>query len=1403
MFSWIINKRLKMRFATLKKYFISVFSIATVLSIAIFVLSLLMIINQQALVASKDLRYQSYLLADELRQSSDDLTRLVRTYVVTGDPKYEQQFWQVLAIRNGEKPRPQNYQRIYWDLMAVGIQPYPGTRAIALHTLMQQAGFTESEFALLRQAQQKSDELIKMENIAMHAVKGLFQDEQGKFTVHGEPNLKMARELVHGEAYHQAKAAIMQPINQFFQQLDQRTATQANHYVNRSDLYLFLLGVFVFVLLIMKFLAYRGIHRLGESEKFLHLVIDNVPQLIFWKDTQSKYLGCNQAVVDVNQLATPEEIVGKTDFDLAWQEWAVKYRNDDRRVMTTGHPKLSFVQKIRRADGEVRWVEGNKIPLRDAMGKVIGILGTLQDITEKKQAEIMLAEYNQRLEAEVVAKTEEIQSQSEELAATNEELQAQSEEILATNEKLDKQNQLLQAQVTMRQQIETQLRASEERFALAMQGANDGIWDWQIDTNQVYFSPRWKEMLGYADHEIPDRLEEFSQRVHPEELNSVMYEINAYLKKRKPTYEVMVRMQHKAGHYIWIFTRGMAIWDNQGKAVRFVGTNVDLTVQKKVEAELRHTQQEISVINQQLASQNQLLQEEIIARQQIETQLRASEERFALAMQGANDGIWDWQIATNQLYLSPRWKEMLGYADDEIKNDFEEFTQRVHPEDLDLINSEISAYLERRKPNYEVSVRMQHKAGHYVWILARGIAIWDSQGNPIRFVGTNVDLTAQKKIEAELEQAKEELSVNNDILEAQTEQLFTANQELESKNHVLKQEMAARQEVEGKLRVSEQRFTLAMQGANDGIWDWQIATNQLYLSPRWKEMLGYADHEIPDRLEAFTQHVHPEDIEVINNEIKAYLRKRKPIYEVVMRMQHKAGHYLWILTRGKAVWDHMGNPIRFVGTHVDLTPQKQMEEELRQAKEAADAANRAKSAFLANMSHELRTPLNGILGYAQILGRDKSLTSKQKEGIAIIRRSGDYLLTLVNDILDLSKIEANKVELYPTDFHFQVFLQEIVDLFKMRAEQKGIAFIYIPLSHLPTGIRADEKRLRQVLINLLANAVKFTERGSVTLKVGYHEEKIRFQIEDTGVGIKQADLVAIFQPFQQSGEGVHRADGTGLGLTITKRIIEMMGGEISVTSTLDKGSTFWFAVALPDVSHLIATTKNIEEQPVIIGFHGAPKKILVVDDRVENRLVMLNLLTPLGFEVIEASNGEEGLQQAIATQPDIILADLVMPVLDGFEMIRQLRKMPAFATMPILAVSASIFDYHQEQSLEVGCDAFIPKPFQAEVLLAQLQKNLNLEWKYEAVPEENENRENTETQSVNTETIEKKLNLTTEQANTLYDLAMRGDISGIIAYADQLIEIDASLHHFSNQIKTLASQFNDDEICQLVEPYIK
>src|SRR5919202_1985027 len=287
----------------------------------------------------------------------------------------------------------------------------------------------------------------------------------------------------------------------------------------------------------------------------------------------------------------------------------------------------------------------------------------------------------------------------------------------------------------------------------------------------------------------------------------------------------------------------------------------------------------------------------------------------------------------------------------------------------------------------------------------------------------------------------------------------------------------------------------------------------------------------------------------------------------------------------------------------------------KRAEEAAEAANRAKSEFLANMSHELRTPLNGILGYTQIFKKYKNLTSQQKNGISIIHQCGEHLLTLINDILDLSKIEARKLDLYPKEFHFPEFINGIYEICRIRAEQKGIELIYETLSPLPQAIRADEKRLRQVLINLLGNAVKFTEKGSVTFKVGYQEGKLRFQVEDTGIGIAQQQLEEIFLPFQQVGEESRKTEGTGLGLAISRQLIELMDASINVKSTLGQGSIFWFDLDVAEVAFRDNLAKNLERN--IPSFKDNKRKVLVVDDKWMNRSVLVNILEPLGFEVVE------------------------------------------------------------------------------------------------------------------------------------------------------------------------------------------
>ncbi len=475
-----------------------------------------------------------------------------------------------------------------------------------------------------------------------------------------------------------------------------------------------------------------------------------------------------------------------------------------------------------------------------------------------------------------------------------------------------------------------------------------------------------------------------------------------------------------------------------------------------------------------------------------------------------------------------------------------------------------------------------------------------------------------------------------------------------------------------------------------------------------------------------------------------------------------------------------------IEAELQLTRRLQQAETARQA---AEVANQAKSVFLANMSHELRTPLNGILGYAQILNRDRSLTSKQRDGVGIIQRSGEYLLTLINDVLDLSKVEAGKLELYASTFNFGAFLQGITDLFQMRAQQKGISFRYEPLTSLPQSVCADEKRLRQVLINLLGNAVKFTDQGEVVLKIGYQEDDcIRFQVEDMGCGIAPADIDKIFQPFQQVGEQQRRAEGTGLGLPISKKLVDLMGGKLQVNSTPGKGSTFWMTLALPAVPEVPTES---DKSSLVKGFQGTSRTLLIIDDKWENRSVLIQLLTPLGFTVEEACSGQEGLTKAKQLHPDLILTDLVMPGWDGFETTRQLRALPALKQVPIIAVSASVFESFQQQSLATGCNAFLPKPIRLESLLELLQTLLGLTWIYESGPAE--------------ETVMESdvlVGPSSQQAAVLLDLAMMGDFSGIFDELQQLEQTEETLLPFVKKMRQLAKEFEEQKICELVKQYV-
>ncbi|MCP4700202.1 MAG: response regulator [Gammaproteobacteria bacterium] len=478
----------------------------------------------------------------------------------------------------------------------------------------------------------------------------------------------------------------------------------------------------------------------------------------------------------------------------------------------------------------------------------------------------------------------------------------------------------------------------------------------------------------------------------------------------------------------------------------------------------------------------------------------------------------------------------------------------------------------------------------------------------------------------------------------------------------------------------------------------------------------------------------------------------------------------------------------------EIIRRKQAEQSLTQAKKAAEAANRAKSAFLANMSHELRTPLNAIQGFAQIMEMDNTLADEHRHSIQGIRHGGDYLLTLINDILDLAKIEAGRFELFPVAWNTESFFRELNEMFRLQAAQKNISFCYNSLNPLPRVLYCDDKRLRQIAMNLLSNAVKFTDQGKVTLCTDVAENRLILEVTDTGTGISPEMLNTIFESFQQGGNSLQKIQGTGLGLSITRKLVETMGGEISVQSTPGAGSTFRAVIPAETISTLVeARGQQEENMPTVTGYRrtrgeDALLQVLIVDDVEDNREVLRLLLEPLGFVTLQAENGRQCLEIARSRRPDVILLDLRMPEMSGRETACYLCKISQLRGTPIIAVTASAFAEAHEAALAAGCDACLTKPIRFTELLDALSKLLPLEWTYAEPPAGADPQ------------IGKKKdgNLSAEQITQLTELIEIGSIYEIQELAKN-IKDSGCCPGFAYKLKISADEFNMHAIRQLLK----
>jgi PAS domain S-box-containing protein len=634
---------------------------------------------------------------------------------------------------------------------------------------------------------------------------------------------------------------------------------------------------------------------------------------------------------------------------------------------------------------------------------------------------------------------------------------------------------------------------------------------------------------------------------------------------------------------------------------------------------------------------------QFIQRKQAEDELRRSRERFETAVQGTGDGLWDWDVESNEIYFSPRWKALLGYEEGEISNSFGEWVERIHPEDLDRVLKTLEAYIDDSQlATFELEHRLRHKNGSYRWILARGVALRDASGQPYRLAGSHSDITSRKQIEEALRDSE---ALYHSLVETLPLNMF-------------------RKDLQGRITFG----------------------NRLYCSTlrrSLKELLGKTDYDLfPPEL----ARKYRNDDEIVSS--------TGQLFQTIEEHVLPSGEKIYVQVLKTPVYDARGQVVGTQGIFWDVTAQTLAAEAQKKAVAAAEAANRAKSEFLANMSHEIRTPMNAIVGMTELVLKT-SLNAEQREYLQMARESADSLMKIINDILDFSKIEAGKLELDRVPFDLRDHLGDTLKALAVQAHASGLELACRVAPGVPEVIVADPHRLRQVLVNLIGNAIKFTEHGEVVVEVEVRarragEMALQFAVSDTGIGIAPDHVDLIFEPFSQvDGSMTRKYSGTGLGLAISRQLVEMLGGHLMVQSTPGQGSRF----------HFTAWFEVTRERPAPpldpAQVHGL--SVLIVDDNATNRRILEEMLLSWEMRPNAVASGEEAiaaLWQAYqaGTPFALILLDAQMPGVDGFSLAAYIRAQRELVGATIMMLSSTGHPASLASLRELGIAGYLTKP---------------------------------------------------------------------------------------------------------------
>ena len=1047
---------------------------------------------------------------------------------------------------------------------------------------------------------------------------------------------------------------------------------------------------------------------------------------------------------------------------------------------------------------------------------------------------------------------------------------------MANSDRLEQENQQLRAELAAVKQC---LANQEERWNLVLQGTNEGIWDWNILTGDLFISPRWKNLLGYQDKELPNRIETWEDLLHPEDKDIVNQTAEAYLSENRPNYAVEFRLRCKDGTYRWVFSRGQVLRDDNGTPIRMAGSNTDITQRKETEAALNYEQQVLQSLIESIPDLiffkdkegiyrlcNEAYQscvgktsEEIIGKGDfdifpVETATVFHEQDLTVLEQKHSLRIEEWislkgrelqfveTVKTPVITETGELQGVIGISRDITDRHQKEESLKKQAERDSLLSSIARDLIEK---DLEVAINLiLEKIGHFIdcdrsyiidyspcrqyismtheWCNTAITRVIDDHKNiPLANfpwiseqleTGETLNIPNVEKLPPEAQLERESLETNQ-VRSLLIVPMMNINQivgyiglnrinrwgewltedinllKLIGKFLAIAQ---ARHQAELLSNEAQARFAGILDSANEAILAIDEDRHIQLFNHAAESVFGYSASEIIGQ--SFEELlVNPESC----------LDQENPTLDhpIPLRRQDNSE----FLAEVSLSQSQLAGKTLFTAIVRNITEQKQAEKALKEAKEAADAANRAKSEFLASMSHELRTPLNAIIGFSQILNRDPSLT-EQKQTLDIINRSGEHLLELINDILEMSKIEAGRTTLNQNNFDFYRLLDNLEAMLALKAGTKNLQLIFDRASDVPQYLQTDEGKLRQVLINLLSNAIKFTEQGGVILRVrtNFHQWatnpnltrpfSLTFEVEDTGPGIDEQEIDQLFAAFGQTETGRNSQQGTGLGLPISQKFVQLMGGEIQVKTVLGKGSVFSFDIQVNLADKTLIASPYPTAKVIRLEPNQPTYRILAVDDRLESRLLLVKLLGDIGFDVREASNGQEAIAVWESWQPHLIWMDMRMPVMDGYTATKRIKSTIQGQATVIIALTASAFEEDRHLVLSAGCDDFLRKPFREEVLWEKIAHHLGVRYLYGEISDPLE-KDNISTFTSN-QLIQELQQVPQDWVNQLKEKALECSDDGVLTLLESLKPEQQKL---AIALREWADHFQFDLILELIQ----